>query len=155
MNFNSRGAWGSSTQQQSMKPDPLKISIPVVRGGVQHPNVNIRYYDMDFNSRGAWGSSTGTLPEEFKDQVISIPVVRGGVQLDRRTPSQRVRHDFNSRGAWGSSTNSGWQRRANLPISIPVVRGGVQRQAFILPDLSGFQSLISRIANKPKTNTTQ
>lgn len=40
-------------------------------------------------------------------------------------------------------------------ISIPVVRGGVQRQAFILPDLSGFQSLISRIANKPKTNTTQ
>jgi len=63
--------------------------------------------------------------------------------------------DFNSRGAWGSSTKPGYWECENCGISIPVVRGGVQRQAFILPDLSGFQSLISRIANKPKTNTTQ
>jgi len=64
--------------------------------------------------------------------------------------------NFNSRGAWGSSTEKIFEEKIDdIGISIPVVRGGVQRQAFILPDLSGFQSLISRIANKPKTNTTQ
>jgi len=63
--------------------------------------------------------------------------------------------NFNSRGAWGSSTTARDKKVRRVEISIPVVRGGVQRQAFILPDLSGFQSLISRIANKPKTNTTQ
>ena len=109
-NFNSRGAWGSSTG----------------RGEFFNGS---KYY---FNSRGAWGSSTDPEDPLWSRPEISIPVVRGGVQLNNDDKFQAYRE-----------------------ISIPVVRGGVQRQAFILPDLSGFQSLISRIANKPKTNTTQ
>ena len=105
LNFNSRGAWGSSTYTWTHDEFASWISIPVVRGGVQH-----------CGDCAVYGNA------------ISIPVVRGGVQLDtiqwvacssifqfpwcvgefnEASYGEQSEHPyFNSRGAWGSSTAS-------------------------------------------------
>ena len=133
LNFNSRGAWGSSTRTQWSTATLQSFQFPWCVGKFNMFPKSLRQWeDLNFNSRGAWGSSTSLCKAFGMIIFISIPVVRGGVQPEDIELQTQT-----------------------LIISIPVVRGGVQRQAFILPDLSGFQSLISRIANKPKTNTTQ
>ena len=58
LDFNSRGAWGSSTYTWTHDEFASWISIPVVRGGVQ-PGITLSIaIPKNFNSRGAWGSST-------------------------------------------------------------------------------------------------
>ena len=106
MNFNSRGAWGSSTIEIVPQGNVIEISIPVVRGGVQRllskklsviakfqfpwcvgefnlSSKSKALLPLYFNSRGAWGSSTSSMAVCMSSQLISIPVVRGGVQPNR------------------------------------------------------------------------
>ena len=82
-NFNSRTAWGSSTRRTTHKIGQHIISIPVLRGEVQHQ------IDIAAISRG----------------MISIPVLRGEVQQKKVLKSVKGKH-FNSRTAWGSSTSN-------------------------------------------------
>jgi len=102
-NFNSRTAWGSSTDYNLYKELNNFISIPVLRGEVQ-PN--------------SYKSSK-------RPNVISIPVLRGEVQLVVDVKCQNMKFQF---PYCVGKFNSGQVARCSVTrISIPVLRGEVQQ----------------------------
>ena len=81
-NFNSRGAWGSSTVVAPVSSLILVISIPVVRGGVQP--VHLRRPSSPYPR-------------------FQFPWCVGEFNISKEK-GFLMRNHFNSRGAWGSST---------------------------------------------------
>ena len=104
MDFNSRGAWGSSTCEKKINFERRLFQFPWCVGEFNSDLTTLRTRYLHFNSRGAWGSSTIFTGYNAAHEFISIPVVRGGVQHYSICNLQVYHY-----------------------ISIPVVRGGVQR----------------------------
>ena len=171
--FNSRTAWGSSTQVVGQYLIKRVISIPVLRGEVQ-PFVTAKGVDyLRFQFPYCVGKFNKLRPtiytgvkifqfpycvgkfnikqgyERSGQNHISIPVLRGEVQLIDTLNTIMV-DDISIPVLRGEvQRNKTPFRDGEMCISIPVLRGEVQQHPYVMPDSSIFQNTFSRIDDNP------
>ena len=124
--FNSRTAWGSSTEAKYSDTYRGVFQFPYCVGKFNQNTGRTRTYSTYFNSRTAWGSSTEKSFKKCKGETFQFPYCVGKFNL-KKTISGLKSSYFNSRTAWGSSTKYVLYVRCSDSISIPVLRGEVQQ----------------------------
>jgi len=129
-NFNSRTAWGSSTEKSFKKCKGETFQFPYCVGKFNLKKTISGLKSSYFNSRTAWGSSTIREIVIPHWQKISIPVLRGEVQprvLQRANGGMQFQFPY----CVGKFNYRHSKQRWPAKISIPVLRGEVQLVQFL------------------------